>query len=136
MTSGAAPYAENRYTLERRRASVGFVRIHAVEMMFALGFVCQVALLSGSIGQARILFRMAVFGTSVALLFALRGKGKPSPAVKPAKFIVAIIALAFFNPGSNTLAASRSTNRDVPRDTGSLVLGSSLHDRSSPISAA
>ena len=106
MTSGAAPYTENRYTLERRRASVSFVRIHAVEMMFALGFVCQVALLSGSIGQVRIFVRMAVFGASIALLVALRGKGTPSPAAKPAKFILAIVALAFFNPTGNTLAAS------------------------------
>jgi hypothetical protein len=106
MTSGAASYAENRYALERRRASASFLRTHAVELMFALGFVCQVALLSGSIGRVRIVVRMAVFGTSIALLIALRGRGKPSPAAKPAKFILAIVALAFFNPTGNTLAAS------------------------------
>src|ERR1700685_3150458 len=106
MTSGAAPYTQNRYPLERRRASASFVRTHAVEMMFALGFVCQVALLSGSIGQVRIVVRMAVFGTSIALLIGLRGRGTPSPAAKPAKFVLAIVALAFFNPNSNTLAAS------------------------------
>jgi hypothetical protein len=106
MTSGATPYTENRYTLERRRASASFVRIHAVEMMFALGFVCQVALLSGSIGQVRMVVRMAVFGTSLALLIGLRGRGTPSPAAKPAKFVLAIVALAFFNPTGNTLAAS------------------------------
>ncbi len=105
MTSRAAPYTENRYTLERRRASVSFVRTHAVELMFALGFVCQVALLSGSIGQVRVFVRMAVFGSSIALLFALRGKGAPSPAVKPAKFVLAIVGLALFNPTTNTLAA-------------------------------
>ena len=106
MTSGTVSYVENRYALERRRASASFVRTHAVELMFALGFVCQVALLSGSIGQVRIVVRMAVFGASIALLFGLRGRGMPSPAVKPAKFILAIVALAFFNPTSNTLAAS------------------------------
>jgi hypothetical protein len=106
MTSGAAPYAENRYVLERPRASVGFLRTHAVELMFALGFVCQVALLSGSIGQVRVLVRMAVFGTSLALACALRGRGKPSPAVKPARLVLAIVGLAFFNPNGNTLAAS------------------------------
>src|SRR5271156_507123 len=106
MTSGAAPYPQAEYTLTRRRASVGYVRTHAVELMFALGFICQVALLSGSIGQVRVVVRMAVFGTSIALLLGLRGRGKPSPAVKPAKFILVIVALAFFNPNSNTLAAS------------------------------
>jgi hypothetical protein len=106
MTSGTASYTEIRYTRERRRASAGFVRTHAVELMFALGFVCQVALLSGSIGQVRVVVRMAVFGASIALLLALPGKGKPSPAVKPAKFILAIVALSFFNPTGNTLAAS------------------------------
>lgn len=105
MTSGAAPYAENRYTLARRRASESFVRTHAVELVFVLGFVCQVALLSGAIGQVRVFVRMALFGTSIALLFALRGRGAPSPAVKPAKFILAIVALAFFNPTTNTLSA-------------------------------
>ncbi len=106
MTSGAAPHTENQYTLERRRASVGYLRIHALELMFALGFVCQVALLSGSIGQIRIVVRMAVFGASIALLVGLRGKGKPSPAATPAKYVLAIVALAFFNPNGNTLAAS------------------------------
>src|ERR1700735_3050698 len=106
MTSGTASYSENRYTLEHRRASASFLPIYAIELMFALGFVCQVALLSGSIGQVRIVVRMAVFGTSIALLFGLRGRGVPSPAVKPPKFILAIVALAFFNPNSNTLAAS------------------------------
>jgi hypothetical protein len=82
------------------------MRTHAVELMFALGFVCQVALLSGSIGQIRVFVRMAVFGTSIALLFALRGRGTtPSPAVKPAKFVLAIVGLSFFNPTTNTLAA-------------------------------
>jgi len=106
MTSGAAPYAENRYALERRRASASFLRTHALELMFALGFACQVALLSGSIGQVRVVVRMGVFGASIALLVALGGRGRPSPAVKPAKFILAIVALAFFNPSGNTLAAS------------------------------
>ncbi len=105
MTSATATYPDNRYATERRRASVS-LRTHAVELMFALGFVCQVALLSGSIGQLRVPVRMAVFGASLALLFGLRGKGLPSPAVKPAKFIIAIVALAFFNPGTNTLAAA------------------------------
>lgn len=104
MTSGTASYTEHRYTLARPRA-LGFVRKHAVELTFALGFACQVALLSGSIGKVRVLVRMATFGVSV-LLLALRGRGKPSPAVKTAKFILAIIALSFFNPYGNTLAAS------------------------------
>jgi hypothetical protein len=106
MTSSAAPYTENQYTLERPRASASFVRTHAVELVFALGFVCQVALLSGSIGQVRVFVRMALFGTSMALLFALRGRGTPSPAVKPAKFILAIVALAFFNPTGNTVSSA------------------------------
>ncbi len=105
MTSGTARYAENEYTLERRRVSGSFVRTHAVELMFALGFVCQVALLSGSIGQIRVLVRMAVFGSSIALLFLLQGRGTASPAVKPAKFVLAIVGLALFNPTTNTLAA-------------------------------
>jgi hypothetical protein len=105
MTSGTASYTESRYTLERQRASQSFVRLHAVELVFALGYVCQVALLSGSIGQIRVFVRMAVFGTSIALLVALRGRGTLSPAVKPAKFVLAIVGLSFFNPTTNTLAA-------------------------------
>lgn len=106
MTSGTASYTDSRYALERRRASTSFVRAHAVELTIALGFVCQVALLSGSIGQVRVIVRMAVFGTSIALLFALRGKGRPSPAVMPARFILAIVALSFFNPTTNTLSSA------------------------------
>jgi hypothetical protein len=106
MTSGTVSYAEHRYALERPRASAGYLRTRAVELMFALGFLCQVALLSGSIGQVRVLVRMAVFGSSIALLLGLRGKGRPSPAVRPAKFILAIVALEFFNPNGNTLAAA------------------------------
>lgn len=106
MTSGTAAYTEHPYALARRRASMSFVRTHTVELMFALGFACQVALLSGSIGQVRVLVRMAVFGASIALLFALRGRGTLSPAVGPAKFILAIVALSFFNPNGNTLTAS------------------------------
>lgn len=106
MISETASYAGGRYALERRRASASFVRTYAVELTLALGFICQVALLSGSIGQLRVFVRMAVFGTSIALLFALRGRGKASAAAKPAKFVLAIVALAFFNPTGNTLAAA------------------------------
>lgn len=106
MTSGAASYTENRHAPKGRRASEGFVRSHGVELVIALGIVCQVALLSSAIGQARVLVRIAVFGTGIVLLFALRGRGTPSPAVKPARFVLAIVALALFNPTSNTLAAS------------------------------
>ncbi|HXN13431.1 MAG TPA: hypothetical protein VN865_10015 [Candidatus Acidoferrales bacterium] len=106
MTSGAASYSDDRYALARRRTSASFVRTHAVELMFALGFVCQIALLSGSIGQVRVLVRMAVFGTSIAVLFGLRGRGRPSPALMPAKMILAIVVLEFFNPTGNTMAAS------------------------------
>ena len=106
MTSGAAPYTENRYALERRRASVG-LPAHArgradvrarirVPGRVAVGFDRTGARV-GADGGVRHEPRAA---------FALRGRGKPSPAVKPAKFVLAIVALAFFNPTGNTLAAS------------------------------
>lgn len=105
MTSGTA-YSESQITVQRRRAAAGFVRTHAVELMFALGFLCQVALLSGSIGQVRVLVRMAVFGASIALLIGLPGKGKPAPAIRPAMLVLAIVGLQIFNPSGNTLAAA------------------------------
>jgi hypothetical protein len=68
--------------------------------------VCQLALLSGTLEHFRIVFRTAVFGLSLGLLFLLPGHGKLHPAAKAAFFMLAILALEILNPEVNSMIAA------------------------------
>ena len=89
----------------RRSHALSFLRTHALESFIVLEYVCQLALLSGSIGQFRIVVRMTVFGASLAMLFLLSGRGEAHPSATPAKLVLAIVALSLFHPTTNSVAA-------------------------------
>jgi hypothetical protein len=89
----------------RRAHAFSFLRTHALECFIVLEYACQLALLSSDIGQLRLLVRMMVFGTSIAMLLLLSGRGEPSPAAAPAKLVLAILGIALFHPNTNTISA-------------------------------
>ena len=60
-----------------------------VPAFIAFQLVCQLVLVVG-VGGGRVLVRMASFGTSLALLVLLRGRGMPHPA-RPFGVLVVII---------------------------------------------
>jgi hypothetical protein len=65
-------------------------------IVFLLG--CQLALLSGGIGEARMFVRMAAFGGSLALLVLLRGRGSAHPSSLAAGAVLLLLGLAVFHP--------------------------------------
>ncbi|XXF79108.1 hypothetical protein P2318_04975 [Myxococcaceae bacterium GXIMD 01537] len=71
----------------------------------ALQFVMQLALLSGSIGSLRVLVRTGAFGTSLALLVLLPGKGPLHPAVRALRWVFAILGVSLLHPTTNSLLA-------------------------------
>jgi hypothetical protein len=77
-----------------------------LEYFVGLEIVCQLALLSSMLSPFRVVFRIAVFGVSLGLLFLLPGHGKQHPAAKAAFFVMAILALSMLNPGVNSAAAA------------------------------
>jgi hypothetical protein len=89
----------------RRTHALTFLRSHALESFIVLEYACQLGLLSSEIGQLRQLVRMLVFGTSIAMLILLSGKGQPSPSAAPAKLVLIIVGLELFHPTTNTLLA-------------------------------
>jgi hypothetical protein len=68
--------------------------------------VCQLALLSGTLAHFRTIFRTAVFGLSLGLLFLLPGHGRLHPAAKAAFFVLVVLALGILNPGVNSVGAA------------------------------
>jgi hypothetical protein len=71
-----------------------------------LEIVCQLALLSSTLAPFRVVFRTAVFGISLGLLFVLPGRGKQHPAARAAFFVMVILALSMLNPGINSATAA------------------------------
>jgi hypothetical protein len=74
-----------------------------------LQIACQVALLFEAIGSFRIVVRVVVFGTSLALLAVLPPAGRPGaahPARPWALAILGLVALEVFHPTTNTLLAA------------------------------
>jgi hypothetical protein len=77
-----------------------------LEYFVALEIICQVALLSSTLAPFRVIFRIAVFGVSLGLLFVLPGHGKQHPAAKAAFFVMVILAASMLNPGINSATAA------------------------------
>ena len=69
-------------------------------------FICQLALLSSTLAPFRIVFRTAVFGVSLGLLFVLPGHGKRHPAAKAAFFVMVTLGVSMLNPGVNSATAA------------------------------
>jgi hypothetical protein len=77
-----------------------------VFLFIAFEFVCQLALLSNGLQAFRIVFRMAAFGFSLALLALLPGRAQSlHPAANWAKWVLAIMLLSILNPATNSLLA-------------------------------
>ncbi|HEX2080257.1 MAG TPA: hypothetical protein VHG08_21320 [Longimicrobium sp.] len=67
--------------------------------------LCQLVLIMGDIGWARMAVRMAAFGASLALLVALRGRGSAHPASGPGVLALAVLAICVFHPETRGLTA-------------------------------
>lgn len=93
------PYAAARRAGTARRA---FAWVPAF-VVFQLA--CQLVLVFGDVGWARMLVRMAAFGASLALLLALRGRGSPHPAALPAALALGVLAVCVFHPGTAGMVA-------------------------------
>ena len=93
------PYAE---VLGRRhpRAKGAFPWVPAF-IVFQL--FCQLTLIMGDIGWARMLVRMAAFGSSLALLVVLRGRGSAHPSAGPALLVLAVLGICVFHPETRSL---------------------------------
>ena len=72
----------------------------------AVELLCQLALLSSTLAPFRVVFRIAVFGLSLGLLFVLPGHGKQHPAARAAFFVMVILAVSMLNPGVNSATAA------------------------------
>lgn len=90
----AAPYGRPH------RAKGAFPWIPAF-IVFQL--LCQLALIVGDIGWARMLVRMAAFGASLALLVGLRGRGGAHPAGGAAVLVLAVLGVCVFHPETRSL---------------------------------
>jgi hypothetical protein len=105
MALNVAKFESNQRLRARRSHALSFLRNHALESFIVMEYICQLALLSSSIGQFRIVVRMTVFGASLAMLLLLSGKGEAHPSATPAKLILGIVALSLFHPTTNSVAA-------------------------------
>ncbi len=85
----------------RRRQGAG-----VIQLFILAEFACQLALLSSSIGALRVFVRCAAFGASLLLLFLYLPGRRVHPSIKPAAAVVVLLALAAFNPGTNTALAA------------------------------
>lgn len=76
-----------------------------VQAFVAVLLACQVALLVPAIGPLRMFVRMAAFGLSLALLLAVRGRGRPHPAHLPALVVAGVLGLALLRPETVNMTA-------------------------------
>lgn len=93
------PYAAP-YRSPRTRPRRAFPWVPAF-ILFQL--LCQLALIVGDIGWARMVVRMAAFGASLALLVALRGRGSAHPASGAAVLALGVLAVCVFHPETRSL---------------------------------
>jgi len=100
MTPAAAPWhLAPQQPRARRRVAQAFV----------IGeILCQLALLvpSLNVGGLRILWRIGVFGASLALLALLPGKTRRSPTAIAAFWVIALLGIEIFHPTSNSWMAA------------------------------
>jgi hypothetical protein len=93
------PYA-GPYGSPRARARGAFPWVPAF-IVFQL--LCQMVLIVGDIGWARIVVRMAAFGASLALVMGLRGRGSAHPAAGAGLGVVAVLGICVFHPETRSL---------------------------------
>jgi hypothetical protein len=91
----AAPYGTPR---ARPRGAFPWVPAFIVFQL-----ICQLVLITGDIGWARMVVRMAAFGASLALVVGLRGRGSAHPASGPAVLALAVLGICVFHPETRSL---------------------------------
>lgn len=91
----AAPYGSPR---QRPRRAFPWVPAFIVFQL-----LCQMALIAGDIGGARIIVRMSAFGASLALLVGLRGRGSAHPAAGAGLAVLAVLGICVFHPETRSL---------------------------------
>jgi len=94
--SSAAPAAAA--SAARRDATPTFFGVHWVYAFIVFDLLCVLALIVPGIDRVRFLFRIAVFGGSLALLVFLPRGRHPHPSSRPALLALLIVALGLFNP--------------------------------------
>ncbi|HEU0300251.1 MAG TPA: hypothetical protein VFR37_12370, partial [Longimicrobium sp.] len=102
MNTVARPLPYPAYYGRPRRRSGAFPWVPAF-IVFQL--LCQLVLIVGDIGWARMVVRMAAFGASLALMVALRGRGSAHPAAGPGVLALAVLAICIFHPETRGLTA-------------------------------
>ena len=91
----AAPYGS-----PRARTKGAFPWVPAF-IVFQL--LCQMVLIVGDIGWARMVVRMAAFGASLALVMGLRGRGSAHPAAGAGLGVIAVLGICVFHPETRSL---------------------------------
>jgi hypothetical protein len=81
-----------------RAASPTFFGVHWIYAFIVFDLLCVLALIVPGIDRARFLFRIAVFGGSLALLVFLPRGRNPHPSNKAAILSIFIVVLGLFNP--------------------------------------
>lgn len=91
----AAPYGAGR---ARPRGAFPWVPAFIVFQL-----LCQMVLIVGDIGWARMVVRMAAFGASLALLVGLRGRGGAHPAAGAGLGAILVLCICVFHPETRGL---------------------------------
>jgi hypothetical protein len=76
-----------------------------VPAFIAFQLLCQLVLVLGDVGWARLAVRLVAFGASLALLALLRGRGAPHPAALPAALALGVLAVCILHPHTVGLLA-------------------------------
>lgn len=100
MNTVARPLPYPAYYGRPRPGSGAFPWVPAF-IVFQL--LCQLALIMGDIGWARMVVRVAAFGASLALLVGMRGRGSAHPAAGPGVLALAVLAICVFHPETRSL---------------------------------
>lgn len=72
----------------------------------AMQILCQLGLLSETIGQFRSGVRVLAFGSSLILLVVLHGQGPQHPSARPAVIALLIVVASLVHPNRNSLTAA------------------------------
>lgn len=72
-----------------------------VPAFVAFQLLCQLALVAGDLGWARVVVRMAAFGSSLLLLLLLRGPGSRHPAAAAGAVALLTVGICLAHPDTN-----------------------------------
>jgi hypothetical protein len=101
MPSGTAAEGGTRSRALARLPGSGWLYAYV-----AVEVACQLALLFGALAPARVVFRSAAFGASLALLLLVPGRAHVQHTARMIAFLViGVLTLSALNPGGSTLLA-------------------------------